>query len=831
MALALTATEFAILQQHVDASDRVAYYEQLSEWGYIYADLALGVVNNDTTAGKAANIFLTATGNLTDDKLAQIGLDLMKADLQARTAFTGSAQGEDLPYDRVQQYHNTVFSGNQVSVDAWTPNKALNWLSTPAARQALWDNLVNEGPIGSFLSILAALADVDEPGVGAYRLDLIDAGNSAAFSESNEFGEYEISIPGGGILIGTGTRDADLAVGTDNNDVLMSFIGNDELRGKEGDDRLYGGAGDDRLFGDEGNDILVGGTGIDILAGGAGDDILKAGKDAGYSEDGVGDYFSGGSGSNIIIAGDGDDIIESGWDGEFLPGSQNTEISPYPFALWMPFNSATVDRTGKTTIDAGGGNNIIRAYGDLLNIKADNGTNVVYAEARSVNVSLGTSINGLNVIGAVGETVILSSGFGGSVISANAGNQSLPNFGYAEINGAGGMNIITAHNFEHVRVVTGDGNDTIYVEADVGRIFIGGGENNVATAAYGNYYIAIAPDENNRTLRSTQSEPLATSSIAGNNVVNTGNGNDEIVLGGGDDYIDAGGGDDVIIAGSGNDTLLAGTGNDILEGGSGNDYLYGDQGDDLLYGGTGSDIYSYYAGHGHDLIEDWGDATSTDVLRLGEGIDTASVLVNRSSNGFWDILLEFGTSDTITISNGFLSEGTVIEQVEFSDSTIWTLSDLRQIHLDQVATDADDTIYGFLDVGDLIHANSGNDIIYGYSGNDTIYGEAGNDTIFGDEGDDIIIGGAGNDFLTGGSGSDTFVFGATDGQDWINDFEVGTDRIDVSGITGLADFAAIIATAREWVSGSTWIYADPENYVRLQGVSIASLQESDFLFA
>ena len=51
MSIPLGEREIAVLQKHVDASDRVAYYEQLAEWGYAYAELALSVVNNDYTAG------------------------------------------------------------------------------------------------------------------------------------------------------------------------------------------------------------------------------------------------------------------------------------------------------------------------------------------------------------------------------------------------------------------------------------------------------------------------------------------------------------------------------------------------------------------------------------------------------------------------------------------------------------------------------------------------------------------------------------------------------------------------------------------------------------
>jgi Ca2+-binding RTX toxin-like protein len=121
--------------------------------------------------------------------------------------------------------------------------------------------------------------------------------------------------------------------------------------------------------------------------------------------------------------------------------------------------------------------------------------------------------------------------------------------------------------------------------------------------------------------------------------------------------------------------------------------------------------------------------------------------------------------------------------------------------------------------------------MYGHGSNDILYGDAGNDTIFGNDGNDNLVGGDGNDFLVGGAGTDTFGFGATAGQDWIDDFEVGVDKIDVSGIASLSDFSDVLANAEEWVNGTTWLYADANNYIRLQGVSTSNLQATDFIFA
>ncbi len=40
----LTKERLEILQEHVNAGDRIAYYTQLGQWGYKYGELAVGVV-------------------------------------------------------------------------------------------------------------------------------------------------------------------------------------------------------------------------------------------------------------------------------------------------------------------------------------------------------------------------------------------------------------------------------------------------------------------------------------------------------------------------------------------------------------------------------------------------------------------------------------------------------------------------------------------------------------------------------------------------------------------------------------------------------------------
>lgn len=154
--------------------------------------------------------------------------------------------------------------------------------------------------------------------------------------------------------------------------------------------------------------------------------------------------------------------------------------------------------------------------------------------------------------------------------------------------------------------------------------------------------------------------------------------------------------------------------------------------------------------------------------------------------------------------------------MQFAGGTTWTNADIRAIYLDQHATSANDVIHGFIETAD-------NDEVYGYSGNDVTSGNDGNDTLFCQEGADTLIGGAGDDFLMGGAGADVFVFASsTEGTDRIDDFTVGNDRIELSGIVGFDDFADVLAIAEEW-GGTTWLNFDQSNSIRLQNIALNTL--------
>lgn len=213
------------------------------------------------------------------------------------------------------------------------------------------------------------------------------------------------------------------------------------------------------------------------------------------------------------------------------------------------------------------------------------------------------------------------------------------------------------------------------------------------------------------------------------------------------DFFFGGKGNDLIYTGSGTDYVRAGAGDDTLLGEDGDDRLWGDNGNDLIYGGIGRD--RIYGGADDDTMY---------------GGDDADIGIGGSGN---------------------------------------------------------DSLYGGLG-NDAMRGGIGDDRLWGDDGDDRISGDAGDDKLYGGIGDNTLIGGSGNDIIhldngvniaTGGAGSDVFIFqngGATDAENVITDFQLGTDTIQFGGVTFSAD--------RFYSSGSVMRYLVDGEFVEVGNI-------------
>lgn len=185
-----------------------------------------------------------------------------------------------------------------------------------------------------------------------------------------------------------------------------------------------------------------------------------------------------------------------------------------------------------------------------------------------------------------------------------------------------------------------------------------------------------------------------------------------------------------------------------------------------------------------------------------------------------DLVLSIaGTSDSITVQDYFLADGSSgyqVEQIKFADGTIWDVAYVKsQVTL---GTELDDNLYGYagddilsgnagndtLDGGegadqlkgndgnDILRGGDQNDILEGGAGNDILQGQDGDDKLLGQAGDDTLYGGSGVDTLTGGLGNDTYQFGRSSGKDTI----VETDS--TSGNKDTLSFGSDIAADQLW---------------------------------
>ncbi|RMA43301.1 hypothetical protein D9R08_06740 [Rhodophyticola porphyridii] len=224
------------------------------------------------------------------------------------------------------------------------------------------------------------------------------------------------------------------------------------------------------------------------------------------------------------------------------------------------------------------------------------------------------------------------------------------------------------------------------------------------------------------------------------------------------------------------ETEGAGTGDDTVDGAAGDDVIYGGAGDDAIYDGAGND-----ASYGDSGNDQFFASAGADHYDGGTGLDELTYA--SSTTGLTIDLLDSANSTGDAAGDTFNS----IERV--------------------VRT-------GFADVIRLSADVSG----------------------FGGDGDDEITDASGLETMTGGAGADVFVLVAGDGaEDIITDFEVASDRIDLSA-WGVQWFDQLtIATTPTDTAGFVDVQisysGESVALVTLSDADAANLTSSSFVFA
>jgi len=569
------------------------------------------------------------------------------------------------------------------------------------------------------------------------------------------------------------------------NNIIKGNDADNFLRGGTGVDTIEGGGGNDTLYGRTAADALSDGV-ADHLAGGEGDDAYYVDGDdevvelAGEGEDtiyasltytlpdnvenltslnnytltfltgnaqdnvltgglfGNGNVFDGGAGADTMIspAGGGtfyvdnvDDVIVSGTG--FNTGSTATAIvySTIDWTLGANLTNLTLTGAAKSGTGNDRANDVLgntqdnvlhgnagsdtligysgddTLYGDdgndvLAGVEGDDklyggsGDDTLNAGLGSDQVDGGAGDDTINVSDATGITTLVFSEGHDTLVDTDAQGAVL----LMMDEGVGIADLDVTRDGKALTIAVG-ANDSLTVSD-----FFDGASSSQATSRLG--HVALS---NGTRLDSTALVALMTSTSTAPTM-----------------------GSDVLQGTASADTIVAQAGDDVVAGLAGNDDLSGGTGSDALSGGTGDDTYRFNTGDGHDTIS---ETSGTDKIVLGTGITPETVAVHSSK---FDLIIEIGASDSITVRNFYLGSDYRVESLQFAGGTTWDAAALAER-------------------GRSITGTAGDDYLSGTVLDDLMHGLAGSDTLLGNGGNDRLDGGTGADGMLGGAGDDTYV--------------------------------------------------------------------------
>ncbi|MCW9046208.1 MAG: hypothetical protein OQK35_07735, partial [Alphaproteobacteria bacterium] len=505
---------------------------------------------------------------------------------------------------------------------------------------------------------------------------------------------------------------------------------------------------------DGSNWVWAGGAAVnDTITGGDGNDILTTGG-------GGTNTLTGGDGDDIFIMGNGDDTIY----GDGAGGTFGDEVIYAHATAGVTVNLATGTATG------GSGNDTL--------------TGIENVEGSAFNDTLTGTIHFNEIWGNDGDDTIdggagddrLAGEAGADTLTGGADNDTFAFEAGDSVLAANQYDTITDFNvgmnhiqFDDISGVTYDDAQTPWtwttdIATTVGNNAAGAIDNAIyfiTDGSDGYLYVKSVGNPFDGTLvklTGVITAPASTYIITGSSapavtVADPSVGNDILVGGVGDDVFGYLGGDDTIISGGGSDSLSSGAmpvmGFDIV-------------GNDLKV--------NFSSGGDFDL-------TGSTLLQnqfSGSGLSTITVFDLHNGSGGGEI--------TYTLANGFGTSGGATDDL-IAHTAVGGSS--------LTGGAGNDWMLG-QDNNDWFDGGADNDIIFAGGGADTLLGGIGDDALMGGDGADILIGGAGADKLAGGSGADIFEFNPGDSTtaagntDSIGDFEVGKDKIEFIGMSGIS---------------------------------------------
>ncbi|MEO1494482.1 MAG: calcium-binding protein [Pseudomonadota bacterium] len=407
-------------------------------------------------------------------------------------------------------------------------------------------------------------------------------------------------------------------------------------------------------------------------------------------------------------------------------------------------------------------------------------------------------------------------------ISGGGGDDKIHGFGGDDdLNGGGGNDTVNGGAGDDLinggtgadAMSGGLGDDIFVVNSSADQVSEGAGEGTDLVRSIATF--TLSENVENLALGGT-----AQISGTGNGLANVLNGNTNRNTLTGED------GDDILNGQGAIDTLIGGAGNDRLNGGIGADRMEGGLGDDVYIINSVGDVVVDLVGEGTDTVQSvvsfaLGDHTEELILTgAGANTGTGNALDNviRGNNGANTLTGEDG-ADIVTGGGGDDS----VSGGGGADTLGGGLGN------DEISGGAEDDVISGQGGADTIDGGTGNDRINAGTGDDVITGGIGNDTLTGAGGADTLTGGTGDDRQTGGGGADRFVFEDGFGNDVLIGFSRVEDVIDLSGVTGITDFADLVANHLSQDAGGALI-TDGTDTILLSGVQSGLLADDDFDF-
>ena len=595
--------------------------------------------------------------------------------------------------------------------------------------------------------------------------------------------------------------------------VALATEGNDVIHGSSAGDVIHGQDGNDTLVGQSGNDFIDGGVGDDLLIGSTGLNSIYENGQWRYVRGLAGQISANGNDTYLFGRGDGKDAVI---DGDYTSGNTDTlrfkvgvapadvlirrEGSDLVLAIHGTEDQVTLKRYFDGEWSGGNGPYLIEQ------IAFSNGTVWSFADVQT-RLFAGSQD---------AETIIGS--FGGNHLTGQAGNDTLLGRGGDDLLEGGAGEDLLLGGSGHDTLDGGAGNDVLRGGADldwINRLYEASGEGDTYRFGLGDGHDTLIDEswgagETDRIELKTGIVP-ADVSLQRVRSVNGWQVEDDLLLtlrSTGEtitvkhnfDGSQRFGVEEIVFANGTvwnsqeiqNRVLLGESGDDELRGFDGrNDLIVGGAGNDRLTGLSGSDTYRFGAGDGHDVIVEGHDALSVDAIELAFGIRPEDVTVRWTIQGDLSILLPGGES--LTVRKQAQDAGLGIEVLRFADGTAW---DRTRLASQAVA----------------------------FTGGD--------DSIVGSYGAEVLEGGVGNDSFQDLDGYDTYLFGAGDGHDVIEDraghvlFKSGIGQNDVAFTRDGADLLVTLKNAGDSLRLKGWL-SNWQNIDSFEFANGAQLSRSD----